>query len=88
MTLSIGVLVFLVLSYFPPDVQIVTIADDLRQLVKVATAGDNIMLVCGIDVKDKADVIWQRNGVDLVDVQLLDGMKVRQDLLAPAGYFE
>ena len=59
------------------DIQTVTISEELRQLVKVATAGDSIVLVCGIDIEDKSDVIWQRNGVDLVDVQLLDGMKVK-----------
>ena len=58
------------------DVQTVTIAENLRQMLKVANAGDNIVLVCGIDVEDKSHVIWQRNGVDLVDIPLLDGMKV------------
>ena len=34
------------------------------------------MLVCGINVEDKSTIIWQRNGVDLIDVDLMDGMKV------------
>ncbi|XP_071808619.1 follistatin-related protein 5-like [Asterias amurensis] len=61
------------------DVQTVTIAENLRQMLKVANAGDNIVLVCGIDVEDKSHVIWQRNGVDLVDIPLLDGMKTYDD---------
>ncbi|XP_038061885.1 follistatin-related protein 5-like isoform X2 [Patiria miniata] len=61
------------------DVQIVTISEDLRQQVKVATAGDNVVLVCRIEVEDKSNVIWQRNGVDLIDVQLMDGMKTYDD---------
>ncbi|XP_022095888.1 follistatin-related protein 5-like isoform X2 [Acanthaster planci] len=58
------------------DVHIVTIPEDIRQQTKVAKAGDNIVLVCGIDVEDKSNIIWQRNGMDLVDVELVDGIKV------------
>ena len=81
-TIQIGLtssvsLYFFRLSMLIPDVQIVSIAEDIRHQTRVATAGENIVLVCGIDVEDKSNVVWQRNGVDLVDVQLLDGMKVR-----------
>ena len=50
--------------------------DSLRERVTVANAGETVALACDIEIDNKGDIVWERNGVLLESIIDLDGIKV------------